>query len=49
MNPDDSWLLDMMVHARRPQRVDGVTLDQFLADRDKRLAVTHIIMIVGEE
>lgn len=49
MDPDESWLLDMLFHAREArERVEGVTRDHFLSDRDKQLAVTHLIMIVGE-
>jgi uncharacterized protein with HEPN domain len=49
MSPDDGWLLDMLTHARRArERVEGMTHEQFLADADKQLAVTYLVMIIGE-
>ncbi len=49
MSRDDAWLLDMLTHSREArERVAGITRDEFLLDRDKQLAVTHLVMIVGE-
>jgi uncharacterized protein with HEPN domain len=39
----------MLVYSRRAcERVAGFTRDEFIADIDKHLAATHLLMIVGE-
>ena len=49
MESDNAWLFDMVKYARQAlERVQGVSHDQFIADIDKQLAVTHLVMIVGE-
>ena len=49
MSTDDSWLLDMLTYARLArERIADVTREEFLADVDKHLAVTHLVMIIGE-
>src|SRR5258708_1572829 len=49
MSRDESWLLDMLAHAKKArERVSGVAREEFISDVDKQLAVTYLIMIVGE-
>jgi uncharacterized protein with HEPN domain len=49
MDRDDSWLLDMLIYAREAcELIAGMSREQFLADRATQLAVTHLVMIVGE-
>lgn len=49
MSTDDAWLLDMLVYARLArERVAGISRDEFVANIDKHLAATHLLLIVGE-
>lgn len=49
MTPDESWLLDMVRYAREAvAECEGLEEADFTADRTRQLAVTHLLMIVGE-
>jgi len=49
MEPDDSWLLDMLLYARRARaHADGLIREQFLQDAQAQDAVTYAVMIVVE-
>lgn len=49
MSTDEGWLLDILNYSRTAiERLADVSHDEFMADIDKQLAVTHLVMIVGE-
>ena len=47
--PDELYMADMLDMARQAHaKVNGITLDAFLADEDRKLAVTHLVILIGE-
>ena len=47
--PDVLYMADMLDMARQAHaKVNGITLDAFLADEDRKLAVTHLVILIGE-
>ncbi len=49
MRPDDAWLLDIAIAARKVLKfTHDVTFDEFVADEEKFHAVMYLVQNIGE-